>query len=398
MVTTLNYFGAKDIGVGLADTNYGPILSEITDMSGFIKRYQSTLLTYVLTGDPLERAKTEERIQVFEDSHENLDALTTLSEEKALQTKVRAGFAQVIQEGSTLINLYDTGATGGEIAAQAKVFKKSVGVGRRAIDTFRDVQLTKLENTRTETISSVNNSINLGFMLGGISLILAIGLGLFIYRSISAPIARLKDAAIEIAKGNLDARIETKTKDELGVLTLSFNQMSEDLRKSRHVLEGQTQRLARSNAELEQFAFIATHDLQEPLRKVQAFGDLLANKSSGALDEQSRGYLDRMRDAAARMRTLINDLLSFSRVSSQVQPYAPVDLGRLTQEVLSDLEPLIAETGGRVDVGDLPTIDADPTQMRQLQQNLIGNAPQVPQTRRSTAGKDSWSAPRWPRR
>ena len=133
-------------------------------------------------------------------------------------------------------------------------------------------------------------------------------------------------------------------------------------------------KLARSNAELEQFAFIATHDLQEPLRKVQAFGDLLASKSSEALDEQARGYLDRMRDAAGRMRTLINDLLTFSRVSSQGQPYVPVDLTRLTQEVLSDLEARVAETGGRVDLGDLPTIDADPTQMRQLQQNLISNA------------------------
>ena len=123
-------------------------------------------------------------------------------------------------------------------------------------------------------------------------------------------------------------------------------------------------KLARSNAELEQFAFIATHDLQEPLRKVQSFGDLLASKSTEALNEEARGYLDRMRDAAARMRTLINDLLSFSRVSSEGQPYVSVDLNRLTQETLSDLESLIAETGGHVDVGDLPTIDADPTRPR----------------------------------
>ena len=134
------------------------------------------------------------------------------------------------------------------------------------------------------------------------------------------------------------------------------------------------EKLGRSNAELEQFAFIATHDLQEPLRKMQSFGDLLASTSSEALNEQAQGYLQRMRDAAGRMRTLINDLLSFSRLSSQVQAYAPVDLRRLTREVLSDLEAQIAESGGRVEVEDLPTIDADPTQMRQLQQNLISNA------------------------
>ena len=98
------------------------------------------------------------------------------------------------------------------------------------------------------------------------------------------------------------------------------------------------EKLGRSNAELEQFAFIATHDLQEPLRKVQSFGDLLATKTSEALDDEARGYLDRMRDAAGRMRTLINDLLSFSRVSSEVQPYAPVDLTKprgVTQQLPS---------------------------------------------------------------
>ena len=133
------------------------------------------------------------------------------------------------------------------------------------------------------------------------------------------------------------------------------------------------ERLARSNTELEQFAFIATHDLQEPLRKVQAFGDLLAKESGEVLDERARGFLDRMRDAASRMRTLIDDLLMFSRVASQGQAYTPVDLTRLPQEVLLDLETVIAQSEGQVDVDDLPTIDADPTQMRQLQQNLISN-------------------------
>ena len=148
LATTINYLWTKDIGKGLADTKYGPILGEITDMSGFIKRYQSTLLTYVLTGEPIEKEKTEKRIQDWEESHEKLDGLTTLSDEKALQTAVHDEFDQVILEGSTLINLFDSGATEGEVAAQVKVLKTSVGNGRRAIDTFRDIQLTKLESAK----------------------------------------------------------------------------------------------------------------------------------------------------------------------------------------------------------------------------------------------------------
>ena len=132
--------------------------------------------------------------------------------------------------------------------------------------------------------------------------------------------------------------------------------------------------LARSNAELEQFAFVASHDLQEPLRKIQAFGDRLKTKCDEAKLEAGRDYLERMQNAAARMRNLIDDLLTFSRVISRTEPFAAVNLRTVVQDVLGDLEFRIEKTGAKVDVGDLPTIEADATQMRQLMQNLISNA------------------------
>jgi two-component system sensor kinase FixL len=132
--------------------------------------------------------------------------------------------------------------------------------------------------------------------------------------------------------------------------------------------------LARSNAELEQFAFVASHDLQEPLRKIQAFGDRLKIKCEAVQLQDGRDYLDRMQSAAARMQTLINDLLTFSRIISASQPFVPVDLAAVTREVLIDLELRIEKSRAQVTVGQLPTIEADPTQMRQLLQNLIGNA------------------------
>jgi light-regulated signal transduction histidine kinase (bacteriophytochrome) len=132
--------------------------------------------------------------------------------------------------------------------------------------------------------------------------------------------------------------------------------------------------LTRSNAELEQFAFVASHDLQEPLRKIQAFGDRLKSKLDGALTPDARNYLDRMQSAATRMRTLIDDLLAFSRVIRSSQPFVPIDLAQITREAIGDLEVRIEKTGARVEFDDLPKIDADPTQMRQLMLNLIGNA------------------------
>ena len=132
--------------------------------------------------------------------------------------------------------------------------------------------------------------------------------------------------------------------------------------------------LERSNQELQDFASVAAHDLQEPLRKVEAFGDRLEAKCGDLLTDQGRDYLSRMLNAAGRMRSLIDDLLTYSRVTSKGESFNPVDLNQVAQEVLSDLEVRIEEVGGRVEVDDLPTIDADPTQMRQLFQNLIGNA------------------------
>jgi PAS domain S-box-containing protein len=132
-------------------------------------------------------------------------------------------------------------------------------------------------------------------------------------------------------------------------------------------------RLEQSNRDLQEFAYIASHDLQEPLRKVLAFGDRLAIKYGDVLDETGHDYLKRMRDASQRMQTLINDLLAFSRVSTRAQPYSLVDLNELIQEVISDLENQIEITHARVETLELPVITADPTQMHQLLQNLINN-------------------------
>lgn len=145
-------------------------------------------------------------------------------------------------------------------------------------------------------------------------------------------------------------------------------------KRTEEALAQRTVELTRSNAELEQFAFVASHDLQEPLRKIQAFGDRLKVKCDVASLGEGREYLERMQNAAARMRRLIDDLLTFSRVISRTEPFAPVDLNKVTREVLSDLEVRIEKSGATVHVSELPTIEADPLHMRQLLQNLIGNA------------------------
>jgi PAS domain S-box-containing protein len=138
-------------------------------------------------------------------------------------------------------------------------------------------------------------------------------------------------------------------------------------------VEAAMNELQRSNKELQDFASVASHDLQEPLRKIQAFGDRLKATQGDRLNDQGRDYLERMHNAAYRMGVLINDLLAFSRVTTRAQPFVPVDLGVIAREVLGDLENRLERTQGRVELGALPTIDADPLQMRQLIQNLLSN-------------------------
>jgi PAS domain S-box-containing protein len=146
------------------------------------------------------------------------------------------------------------------------------------------------------------------------------------------------------------------------------------LRQSRAKLKKYTAELERSNKELENFAYISSHDLQEPLRKIQAFGDRLRTTEYASLSERGRDYVDRMFNSAARMQTLINDLLAFSRLSTKQVNLGKIDLNQTVREVLSDLELVIEQTKAIISLDPLPTVEADATQMRQLFQNLITNA------------------------
>jgi len=205
--------------------------------------------------------------------------------------------------------------------------------------------------------------------------------------------ARRKDGSefpVEISLSPLET--------EEGWLTTAALRDITERKRAEAELAHQARELARSNEELEQFAYVASHDLQEPLRMVSSYTQLLAKEYQGQLSEDADKYIDYAVDGVKRMQELINDLLAYSRVGTQGRTFEPTDCERVLQRVLRNLEVSIQESGVAITHDPLPTVFGDPLQIQQLLQNLIGNgikfrraeAPQVHVgAEHRTAGKES---------
>lgn len=193
-----------------------------------------------------------------------------------------------------------------------------------------------------------------------------------LHRADSNTICLFSGTPLRLDEGNClsliltDLTLQKQTQD----LLKSSNERLADLNA---VLGLTNQALNRSNASLQQFAYVASHDLQEPLRKVQQFGDILKTRYQKELGE-GVAYLERMQTAASRMSSLIRDLLSYSRIATERDMRTPVSLNQVIDSVLADLELIIAETGAQVTVEPLPVISGNTVQLGQLFQNLMSNA------------------------
>jgi light-regulated signal transduction histidine kinase (bacteriophytochrome) len=193
--------------------------------------------------------------------------------------------------------------------------------------------------------------------------------------SISPLFLTVKQAAQTLlkAKENLEVEVANRT-EELRDTNARLAVELDERRQTEQRLARYAGDLARSNAELEQFAYVASHDLQEPLRMVASFTQLLARRYRGKLDQDADEFIGFAVDGATRMQTLINDLLVYSRVGTWGKPFAPTDLNVVLQQALDNLTTSIEESGAVVSSGPLPSISGDEVQLIQLFQNLLGNA------------------------
>ncbi|MGW3331992.1 sensor histidine kinase [Streptomyces rubiginosohelvolus] len=219
-------------------------------------------------------------------------------------------------------------------------------------------------------------------ILLGVLVLTIVALSVLLHRVVGVPLNRLRAASEAVRSGSFDNRIEIKgpsdVQDVAGAVEDMRQRLSDELAEAQvreDLLAGQTQELRRSNSELEQFAYVASHDLQEPLRKVASFCQLLEKRYGTELDDRGKQYIAFAVDGAKRMQVLINDLLTFSRVGRVHESWKPVDLGRSLDRALGNLAAAVEESGAVVgQPEELPELVGDATALTMVWQNLIGNA------------------------
>jgi signal transduction histidine kinase len=265
----------------------------------------------------------------------------------------------------------------------------SASSGRGYFDAIR-VELAALERTLEHKASQARSRLTsatstLKALLIGVAVLVIgslIAAGLVLRRAVTDPLARLGAGAARVMQGDFasplprdrGAREVNELAGEIEAMRARIVFELEAVETARVRLEQQALELARSNAELEQFAYVASHDLQEPLRKVASVCQALKTRYGGQLDERADQYIDFAVDGAKRMQSLINDLLEFSRVGHGGRPYAPVTLADAVADAESSLSEQIERTGARLNVGPLPTVIGDRVLLSSLFYNLIGNA------------------------
>jgi light-regulated signal transduction histidine kinase (bacteriophytochrome) len=261
-------------------------------------------------------------------------------------------------------------------------------VGKAAFDEVRgavDAQRDRLLGLRDQARDELDAAAQMLRVVGVATVVvLALGIAALLFwlrRVVVLPTRRLAGEVREVVVGEFDRRVEIVGPREITELAEDIDAMRRlivhelaDSEEGRRELDARGRELARSNSDLEQFAYVASHDLQEPLRKVTSFCQLLQRRYSGQLDERADQYIEFAVDGAKRMQVLINDLLAFSRVGRHGEPAEVVDLGDLVDRAAENVAGALEESGGAIERGDLPAVLGEPVLLTTVFQNLLGNS------------------------
>jgi signal transduction histidine kinase len=345
---------------------------------------------YLLTGEPGVLEQYEAGRQEQEELDRELRDLLAAEEEVLSLFETAAGSLRVWQDD------FAEGAVGQRAAGGPDaVPADEVERGKTLFDDYR-ADFTAFENELLETRADAKEAMDralvalvvaFGAIAAGAVLLTYLAIRL-LRRWVTDPLEQLAEQTRRVARGEITRRVEPVGPSEIAALAgdveamrarivdelVEVAQAREQVQEANTLLEEQAVDLRRSNAELEQFAYVASHDLQEPLRKVASFCQLLQKRYSGQLDERADQYIAFAVDGAKRMQELIQDLLAFSRVGRVGQDIGEVDLDDCLERALRSLATALDESGARIEGDPLPTVTGDATLLTQVFQNLLGNA------------------------
>jgi len=275
-----------------------------------------------------------------------------------------------------------------DTTGEPTVTTTSVDSGRIYFDAVRSsvaqlqAHLTGARAAATAALQTSATTLNVVcVVIAAAFALIVVALAVGLRRAAIRPVARLAEEVRTVAGGDFSHRVEQSGPTEVHDLGADVNLMRERIlhelsavRTAHAELDAQTQDLERSNAELEQFAYVASHDLQEPLRKVASFCQLLQRRYSGQLDERADKYIEFAVDGAKRMQDLINDLLAFSRVGRVVRESAEVSCSAVLEQAKANLATAIEQSGATIEAAELPTVRAEVPLLTAVFQNLVSNA------------------------
>jgi signal transduction histidine kinase len=338
---------------------------------------------YALTGDV-------RFLQPYDDGREAADAaLARLRDQVGSGTRLDAELDQVEERldawRSDIAEPARSAIAQGQPAEALPVLGDE---GRRSFDSVRSAINAvdeRLRDLRAQALDDLDAAARaatgamllqvVGLVVSGVIIVIALG------RFVVGPIARLGRDARAVAGGDLGHTIEgdgspdlVRLGSDVDAMRLRILEEVDQLNAASDDLARQADELARSNADLEQFAYVASHDLQEPLRKVSGFCQLLQMRYADQLDERANEYIHYAVDGAKRMQDLINDLLAFSRVGRTTEAFEPVDLDAVARDVVEVLGPAVEDAGATITVGDLPVVSGDRRLLAATLQNLVSNA------------------------
>ncbi|WP_158851910.1 sensor histidine kinase [Saccharothrix deserti] len=371
--------GIGSLGVAVARLSDARVLlvDQIAPARGMVRQIDTALINqengvrgYVLTAkqDFLTPYTDGQRIE-----HESIDAARSalasvrpdlvrdLDEVDQLAADWRQSYAE------PLVNLVYVSGNPQTALADAERGKALFDRVRAAIDELGGKLEQASEEAQRELDDVVGEVLWLVVALGVLLVLIISGVAVMLYRIVIAPLSGLAADVRQVSSGDYAHAVEAGGPRETVML-------GQDVEAMRVRILADLEELRRSNSELEQFAYVASHDLQEPLRKVASFCQLLERRYSGQLDERGEQYLQFAVDGAKRMQVLINDLLAFSRVGRMSREQTMVDLDELVAEVLDNYSELIEGTGATVEVADLPTVRGEASLLGGVFGNLIGNA------------------------